>query len=139
MKGQDKAAANKSERAHLTIMVRAAVANKPSIFKECMSKVLDMKGSKLIKEEKSRLANICFSDASTPRGQVGLKEDEDANELMYNKLYIVDAALYQREQPHMPEWMQNASPDGSYIEPVKEKDAVDLSSKFHSVEFTTEA
>ncbi len=129
----------KTEKAEiLRGMIDNAVINKPSKFKEAFDKLLHQKAMKLVNKEKSRMASVCFAESYVSRSEITSKVSESVEGSMYNKIHVLNSDLFQRESKYMPEWMQNATIDGVDIEPIKEKDAIDLSSKYHSIEFSSD-
>lgn len=129
--------ANKSAtiQAVLGEMLESALRGRALAFKESFDKVMKGKASKLIKEEKSRVATMMFSGHNQPKVLRESTEDgqEDAAAI-YNTAYVTDPQLFEKEKPHMPEDLQKATADGVSIDPLKEKEAIDLTTKFHSIE-----
>ena len=116
-------------------IVENALGGKPHAMKESFDKLMHQRSMRLVREERERVANVVFSHG-IPRGKMGLKEeDAGVGATMYGTVYVIDPDLFDKEKPHMPGWLQKATEDGSSIEPVKEKDAIDLSAKYHSIEF----
>lgn len=143
MKGNTASNFVKTEKAHLREMVESAVLGKTSCFKESFDKILHLKTLKLINREKNRLANMIFAESFVRTPTPTLKENLDADSkpdtsVMYDHMSVIDAKLYERESAHMPDWMQGATHEGIEIEPIREQDAIDLSQKFNSIEFTME-
>jgi len=129
----------KTAKSYLFEMVSHVLSGKTSLAKESFDKALHAKAASLTRQEKTRMANVIFSESYLPRSEASAKEDEvDSKEIMYNQLVVRDHDLYEREKNHMPEWMQDSDADGTEIDPIKERDAINLTSKFHSVEFTTD-
>lgn len=119
-----------SEKALLENIVDSALGGRATKVNESFDKLIRGRVNKLIKEEKSRMANMIFSDHLPQRT---LKEEDDL-EPTYCKVKVIDPELFEKEKAHMPAPLQAATPAGVEIEPIKEKDAIELTKKFNSIE-----
>ncbi len=119
-----------TEKAGIRRLVEQALSGQISLFAEGFEKLIESRVKKLVVDERERVAGMMFTESFSP-----MSEDfKDKRSSIYNKLYVVDPVLFQKEKPHMPETFQNATPAGITIDPMHEKDAVDITRKFHSIE-----
>ena len=64
-----------------------------------------------------------------------LNENEDM-QTSYDRAYVIDPKLFEKEKAHMPDSLQKATVAGVDIPPVKDRDAIDLTNRFHSIEIS---
>ena len=122
------------EKAVLRGLVNYALQGKALAFHEAFGKVLRHRAVKLVNEERTRVASMLFEEVSR---SASLQEAQpDQTQAIYNKVYVIDPDLFSKERSHMPAAFQKATPDGVMVPPMKEKDAIDLTKKFNSIEIS---
>ena len=122
------------KKSFLKSVITDALNGKVSSARDSLSKLLHDRAVSAINEEKNRVSNMIFDGTTEVAPSKKVPLDEGAR--VYSVVRVSDPGLFSREQKYMPSWLSKATPEGIKIDPVTEEDAIAITTKFGSVEFS---